>query len=79
MSQVGDKVVMRLDSPSHVLSGFMPGVFIQGNGVRLKFLTNLTVATYVDGTSRFALIQEDDEHYHRAAPLLWAQLEVEGN
>jgi len=80
VSQREDKVVMSLDSPSTkipVQSGNIPGIYIKGNNVRMKFLTNLNIETYVVGTDYPPVfIQVKDEHYHNAAPLLWTQLEV---
>ena len=75
-------VVVKLDSFKSrvpVEPGDVPGVFIRGSGVRITFFNHLNIATYVyteRNPPTFIII--DEEHIKSVAPLIWAQLEIDG-
>lgn len=82
MFQSGDKVVMKLDSLKSridVESGDLPGIFIKGKNVTIKFLTNLNIATYVYATDmHLQFLKTDYAHYRSVAPLIRTGLKIQG-
>ena len=54
--------------------GDVPGVFIRGSGVRIKFFNHLNIV-YASSEPP-TIITTDDEYYRSVAPVIWAQLEI---
>ena len=81
--QENSEVVVKLnslESRANVEPGDVVGVIIRGENVRIQFLNNLNIVTYVyeAGEDHRPYIQTDEEHYRSVAPLVSAQLEING-
>ena len=81
--QRSSEVMVKLDSlqsRANVEPGDVVGVIIRGDNVRMQFLNNLNIVTYVyeAGEDHRTIIQTSEEHYRSVAPLVSAQLEING-